>query len=264
VNALTPIIAQTREDVAWRRESVPYDELEGLAQSRSDRRSFADALRAPGLAVIAEHKRRSPSAGSIREGVALEDVVRAYERGCAAALSILTERANFGGSLDDLRAARMASRLPILRKEFIVDPYQVLESSACGADAILLIVAALDRTQLAELHEQARGLALDALVEVHDHAELETAAGIGASIIGINNRDLTTLEVDTDRTFELLPTVPAGTTVVAESGFSRAAELDRIADAGVDAVLIGEALMRSADIESACRALTARADSGVR
>ena len=186
-----------------------------------------------------------------------------YERGGAAALSILTERPNFGGSLDDLRAARAASRLPILRKDFVVDPYQVVESVAAGADAILLIVAALERDELARLHDQARELGLDALVEVHNRGELRSAAAVGASLIGINNRDLTTLEVDTGRTLELLPSVPAGATVVAESGFSRARELDQITDAGVDAVLIGEALMRSPDIESACRVLATRSGTRV-
>ena len=159
-------------------------------------RPFADALAKPGLSLIAEHKRRSPSAGVIRDGLALEDVVTAYERAGAAALSILTEERSFGGSLDDLRAARAASALPILRKDFIVDPYQVHESLAAGADAILLIVAALAESTLAELHALARELGLAALVEVHDRDELAAAVAIGAEIIGINNRDLTTLKVD--------------------------------------------------------------------
>jgi indole-3-glycerol phosphate synthase len=262
VNALTPIIASTREDVERRRATVSRGELEAAAAARTDRRSFRAALDAPGLSVIAEHKRRSPSAGSIREGLALEDVVRAYERGGAAALSILTERANFGGSLHDLRTARASSRLPILRKDFIVDPYQVLESAAAGADAILLIVAALGTDELADLHSRAIELGLDALVEVHSGDELATAVELGATVIGINNRDLTTLEVDMRRTFELVPAIPPDRTVVAESGFSRASELDQLADAGVSAVLIGEALMRSPDIEAACRELTSRIPAG--
>ncbi len=188
----------------------------------------------------------------------MEDVVTAYERGGAAALSILTDGPSFGGSLHDLRAAREVSALPILRKEFVVDPYQVHESLAAGADAILLIVAALDEAALGELHALARELTLDALVEVHDGAELEVAVGLGAGIIGINNRDLSTLAVDRQRTIELLPQLPFGTVTVAESGFSRPAELDELADAGVDAVLIGEALMRAPDIEAACRRLTRR------
>jgi indole-3-glycerol phosphate synthase len=257
VNALTPIVASTREDIARRRAEVPLRALEEQA-ALHEARGFARALAAPGLSIIAEHKRRSPSAGVIREGVALEDVVGAYERGGAAALSVLTEPHSFGGSLEDLRAARRAASLPILRKDFVVDPYQVVESAAAGADAILLIVAALDRSFLGSLHEQATMLGLDVLVEVHDEDELEHAAAIGARVIGINNRDLTTLTVDTRRTFELLPRIPAGATVVAESGFSEPGELDELERAGVDGVLIGEALMRAGDIEVACRTLSAR------
>jgi indole-3-glycerol phosphate synthase len=219
--------------------------------------SFAEALARPGLSVIAEHKRRSPSAGPIREDVSLEGVVAAYERGGAAALSILTEGPNFGGELDDLRAARQATALPLLRKDFIVDSYQITEAVLAGADAVLLIVAALTAAELAALHEQALGVGLSALVEVHDLAELEVAAGAGARIIGINNRDLTTLAVDTGRTFELLPHVPEGVLTVAESGYSRPEQLSELTTAGVDGVLVGEALMRSEDIEAACRALAA-------
>jgi indole-3-glycerol phosphate synthase len=257
LNALEPILTATREEVARRRERVPVAELERAAATRTERRSLLDALRRPGLSLIAEHKRRSPSAGSIREGVALEDVVGAYERGGAAALSILTEGPSFGGSLDDLRAARAGAALPILRKDFVVDPYQVLESFAAGADAILLIVAALGDDELARLHVQALELGLAALVEVHDRRELERAAAAAdPALIGINNRDLTTLEVDTRRTFELLSEVPDGTVVVAESGFSRPEQMDELAAAGVDGVLVGEALMRAMDIEAACRKLT--------
>ena len=253
MNHLERIVSSTRQEVERRRRESPLDSV-GDAPPR---RPFAQALRGPGLSLIAEHKRRSPSAGGIREELPLEDVVAAYERGGAAALSVLTEGPNFGGSLQDLATARAASALPILRKDFIVDPYQVVESVAWGADAILLIVAALTKRQLAELHGLAGELGLAALVEVHDQSELEAAAGVGAQLIGINNRDLTTLEVDTRRTFELGPQAPEGATVVAESGFCRRQQLDDLARAGIDAVLIGEALMRSADIEAACRALTA-------
>jgi indole-3-glycerol phosphate synthase len=261
VNRLEPIIASTREQVARRRREITPDALEGAVRRRvqaGDRRSFLQSLRRPGLSLIAEHKRRSPSAGLIREGVEIADVVSAYERAGAAALSILTEPASFGGSLADLGAARAAARLPILRKDFIVDPYQVLESFAAGADAILLIVAALSERELADLHAQALDLGLPALVEIHDSRELESAVAAGAQVIGVNNRDLTTLQVDPARTFELLPELPKDVVVVAESGFSRPAELDALARAGVDAVLIGEALMRADDIEAACRALTQR------
>jgi len=261
MNQLEPILAATREEVGRRRGTVPLAELERAGARRladGDLRPFKGALAAGGLSVLAEHKRRSPSAGVIRDGLDLEDVVTAYERAGAAALSILTDGPSFGGSLDDLRAARAAAALPILRKDFIVDPYQLHESLAAGADAVLLIVAALPEPTLAELHALARELRLAALVDVHDRDELEVAAALGAQIVGINNRDLSTLTVDPGRTFELLPLLPPGTVTVAESGFSRPDELDRLADAGVDAVLIGEALMRSPDIEAACSAFTRR------
>jgi indole-3-glycerol phosphate synthase len=261
MNELERIVACTREALAGRKQAVPQAELERAASERAgagDLRPFAEALRGPGLSLVAEHKRRSPSAGSIRDGVALEDVVRAYERGGAAALSILTEGPSFGGSLDDLGAARASSRLPILRKDFVVDPYQLWESLAAGADAILLIVAALSEQDLRRLHEGARSVGLDALIEVHEEQELEVASAAGGQLIGINNRDLTTLEVDTATTLQLLPRVPVGAIVVAESGLSSVEDLERLAVAGVDAVLVGEALMRSPDIERACRGLVTR------
>jgi indole-3-glycerol phosphate synthase len=191
----------------------------------------------------------------IRDGLPLEQVVSAYERGGAGALSILTEESAFGGSLADLQAARAATRLPILRKDFVIDRFQLHESVGQGADAVLLIVAALTLEQLTALHAEASSLGLDALVEVHDRSELEVAQAAGATLIGINNRDLATLEVDVERTFELLPHVPSGAAVVAESGFRRPDELKRLGGARVDAVLIGEALMRAPDIEAACREL---------
>jgi indole-3-glycerol phosphate synthase len=261
VSRLDPIIAATREQVARRRDQVPALELDRAVTRRADAdpvRSFARALARPGLSLIAEHKRRSPSAGPIREDLVLEEVVGAYERGGAAALSILTDGPSFGGSLDDLRAARRAAALPLLRKDFIVEPYQVPESFAAGADAILLIVAALSERELSSLHSEARTLGLSVLVEVHDERELEVALELGAEIIGINNRDLKTLQVDTRRTFELLSGVVGHALTVSESGFSRPEQLDELAAAGVDGVLIGEALMRSADVEAAARALTMR------
>jgi indole-3-glycerol phosphate synthase len=183
--------------------------------------------------------------------------VTAYERGGAAALSILTEPFHFGGSLDDLRAARAVTHLPVLRKDFIVDPYQLYESAAAGADAILLIVAALDEKALAELHAEAARLDLDVLVEVHSESELETALEIvDADVIGINNRDLADFSVDVQRTFELLADIPAGKTVVSESGFHSRAQLDDLERVGVDGVLVGESLMRAPDPEAALRALT--------
>jgi indole-3-glycerol phosphate synthase len=254
VNRLDPIVAATREEVARRLQTAPPSSLEPTLAERARNdpvRRFDEALARPGLSLIAEHKRRSPSAGPIREDLALEDVVTAYERGGASALSILTEGPSFGGSLDDLRAARRATRLPLLRKDFVVDPYQVDEAFAAGADAILLIVAALTRAELAALHAQAIGFGLSALVEVHDERELEAALEIQPAIIGINNRDLRTLEVDTRRTFELAPRIGEEALIVSESGFSRPDQLRELQAAGIDGVLIGEALMRSPDIEAA-------------
>ncbi|HEV2787246.1 MAG TPA: indole-3-glycerol phosphate synthase TrpC [Solirubrobacteraceae bacterium] len=257
MNVLERIVAGTREDVRRRRAEVPLSELESALAGRGDDRPFSEALTLPGVAVIAEHKRRSPSAGTIREGATVSDVVLAYEQGGAAAISILTESRNFGGSLDDLREARATCALPILRKDFIVDPYQLYESAAAGADAILLIVAALERRMLAELHREARTLDLDVLVEVHDEGELDCALEVlDADVIGINNRNLSDFSVDIERTFELLADVPAGKTVVSESGFHAREQLDALERVGVDAVLIGESLMRADDPASALRELT--------
>jgi indole-3-glycerol phosphate synthase len=257
MSVLERIVDSTREDVARRREAVPLSELEQQAAGTRDDRPFSEALTRPGISVIAEHKRRSPSAGEIRQGATVTEIVEAYERGGAAAVSILTEQRHFGGSLDDLREARAASVLPILRKDFIVDPYQVYESAVAGADAILLIVAALDDDDLGLLHREATGLDLDVLVEGHDEQELERALDVvDADVIGINNRDLVDFSVDVERTYELLSDVPAGKTVVSESGFHTREQLDDLERVGVDAVLIGESLMRAADVEAACRELT--------
>ena len=195
----------------------------------------------------------------IRTDLELEDVVAAYERAGARALSVLTEGVGFGGMLEDLGRARAAATLPILRKDFVVDEYQVVEAVAGGADAILLIVAALDPAELRSLNERATGYGLGVLMEVHDGGELAIAAAVEPAVIGINNRDLTTLEVDPARTFELLASVPAGALTVSESGLRSPEDVAAVAAAGVDAVLVGEALMRSADIESACRELVGAA-----
>ena len=257
MSVLERIVDSTREDVARRRQAVPLSELEQQAAGTRDDRPFSEALTRPGISVIAEHKRRSPSAGEIRQGTTVTEIVEAYERGGAAAVSILTEQRHFGGSLDDLREARAASVLPILRKDFIVDPYQVYESAVAGADAILLIVAALDDDDLGLLHREATGLDLDVLVEVHNEQELDRALDVvDADVIGINNRDLVDFSVDVERTYELLSDVPAGKTVVSESGFHTREQLDDLERIGVDAVLIGETLMRAADVEAACRELT--------
>jgi indole-3-glycerol phosphate synthase len=261
LSVLERIVDDTREEVDRRRQAVPLAQLEAAIVQRAQGRPFTEALGRPGVSLIAEHKRRSPSAGEIRSGSTVADIVRAYERGGATALSVLTEGPHFGGSLDDLREARAASVLPILRKDFLVDPYQVYESAAAGADAVLLIVAAVHADDLAVLHREARALDLDVVVEVHDEPELECAlAVVDADVIGINNRDLTDFSVDLDRTFELLSDVPAGKTVVSESGIHTRDQLDELERVGVDAVLVGERLMRAPDVEAAVRALTGEHD----
>ena len=255
MNVLDRIVDDTRDEVARRRERIPLAQLERALDDRPEARPFQEALTRPGVSLIAEHKRRSPSAGAIREGASLTEIVQAYERGGAAALSVLTEPAHFGGSLEDLSEAIASTELPVLRKDFIVDPYQLYESAAAGADAVLLIVAALGHDDLYELLREARGLDLDVLVEVHDEDELMRALDVDADILGLNNRDLTDFSVDLERTYELLSDVPAGKTVVSESGFSTREQLEDLDRVGVDAVLIGETLMRAPDVEAACRAL---------
>ncbi|MBE2316303.1 indole-3-glycerol phosphate synthase TrpC [Solirubrobacter sp. CPCC 204708] len=261
MSVLDRIVDDTRDEVKRRKKELPIKELKKQIERRSDgARPFSEALTRPGVSLIAEHKRRSPSAGFIREGSEVKEVVQAYERGGAAALSILTEPFHFAGSLDDLREARTAARLPILRKDFIVHRYQLYEAAAAGADAILLIVAALDVKDLSELLHEARELDLDALVEVHNEEELEAALEIEADVLGINNRNLSDFSVDIERTYELLADIPAGKTVVSESGFRTRDQLDELERVGVDAVLIGETLMRAPDIEAAVRDLTGFAE----
>jgi indole-3-glycerol phosphate synthase len=256
MTVLEQLVAASREAVERRRAELPLAQLEARLESRGKDRPFSEALVRPGLSLIAEFKRRAPSAGEIRPGAEVAEVVGAYERGGAAAISVLTEEQSFGGSLGDLEAARRASSLPILRKDFIVDPYQLTEAAVSGADAVLLIVAALEDQELADLYRQARALDLDCLVEVHDEDELERALELGCDVIGINNRDLGDLSVDIGTTGELIKHVPAGKTVVSESGIAELSQLEELEEIGVDAVLIGEFLMRSADPESAVRELT--------
>jgi indole-3-glycerol phosphate synthase len=257
---LERILKSTREELARRKRELPAQVLEErVLSARGVRdavaRPLRDALRQPGIGVIAEFKRRSPSAGTLREDARVTDVVSMFERGGASALSVLTEGPNFDGSLEDLRAARGASGLPILRKDFIVDPYQLHEARAAGADAVLLIVAALAVDELASLHDSARALGLDVLVEVHDRIELQGAISVGADLVGVNNRDLRDFSVDVERTSRLMEDMPAGVTVVSESGISTAEQLRSLEQEGVHAVLVGESLMRSRDPEAALRVL---------
>lgn len=255
MSVLSRIVDSTRSDLERRRRAVPLSELEARLAGPRDDRPFSEALTGPGVSIIAEHKRRSPSAGTIRDGATVAEVVCAYERGGASALSILTEEQHFGGSLDDLREARRATHLPILRKDFIVDPYQVYETAASGADALLLIVAALEFNDLQRLYGEAAAIDLDVLVEVHDEDELEAALEIDCDVIGINNRDLSDFTVDLNRTFDLLSDIPAGKLVVSESGLYTREQLEELERVGVDAVLVGERLMRAPDPEEALREL---------
>ncbi len=250
------LIDGAREGVDARKRDLPAAELEAQLSARGEDRPFQEALVRPGLSLIAEFKRRSPSAGDIRPGADVAAHVAAYERGGAAALSVLTDAPHFGGSLEDLRAARGAATLPIIRKDFIVDPYQLYEAAVYGADAVLLIVRALSDRALQALYDEARALDLDCLIEVHDADELERALEVDAEVIGINNRDLDEQRVDIQTTFELMPDVPAGKTVVAESGISGREELMELDRVGVDAVLIGGALMTAPDPELKTRELT--------
>jgi indole-3-glycerol phosphate synthase len=254
--SLEQLVAGARDTVERHRSEVPLSVLEGQLGKRGRERPFSEALVRPGLSLIAEFKRSSPSAGEILGTAAISEVVPAYERGGAAALSILTEEHQFGGSLEDLRDARQTCELPILRKDFTVDVYQLYEAAVSGADAVLLIVAALDDTDLERLYDEARALDLDCLVEVHDTEDLDRALAIDVDVIGINNRDLRELSVDVGTTHELITDVPAGKTVVSESGYESREQLDELERIGVDAVLVGEALMRSGDPESAVRELT--------
>jgi indole-3-glycerol phosphate synthase len=255
MSRLDDLVEAARRSVEERSRAVPLEELRARHEARAEDRPFKEALVRPGVAVICEFKRRSPSAGEIRPGARVNETVSAYELGGAAALSVLTEASGFGGSLDDLQAARQASDLPILRKDFVVDSYQLLEATVFGADAVLLIVAALDRQELSELYREAQSLDLDTVIEVHDADELEVALDLDADVIGINNRNLRDFTVDIATTEELVVDVPAGKTVVAESGYTTREQIEELERIGVDAVLIGEALMRAEDPEEAVRHL---------
>ncbi len=209
------------------------------------------------MTCIAEFKRRSPSAGWIAERATPAEMARAYAAGGARALSVLTDEPFFGGRLDDLVAARAACELPILRKDFIVDRYQIVEARAAGADALLLIVAALTDLDLAALLAAAREMGLEVLVEAHDAGEVARAVAAGAGVIGINNRDLRTFTVDRELAARLRPSVPDERVIVAESGIRSAADVTRLRAAGIDAILVGETLMRAPDPAAALRALLA-------
>jgi indole-3-glycerol phosphate synthase len=254
---LDELVHATRDAVRRRQHEHPLSELAAQVETGREGRPFAEALSRPNTSLIAEHKRRSPSAGAIREGASCAEIVTAYERGGAAAVSVLTEEAHFGGSLADLREARATTELPILRKDFTIDPYQLYEAKLAGADAVLLVVGSLEEPELESLYAQALELDLDALVEIHDVEELERALELlDCDVIGINNRNLSDFSVDIQRTFDLLADVPPGKVVVSESGIHHREQIEELEQVGVDAVLVGEALMRSPDPEAAVRELT--------
>ena len=234
------------------------DELVARCGGLPPTRGFAAALRRPGeVAVIAECKRRSPSKGDLAPDLDPADLAKRYEAGGAACMSVLTDADHFGGSVDDLRAARAACDLPVLRKDFTVDARDVADARLMGADAVLLIAAALDDDELRRFHDLATGLGLDALVDVHDRAELERALAAGATLVGANSRDLRTFEVDLEGVAALAAEMPAGTTKVFESGIRSAADVAVVREAGWDAILVGETLVTSGDPEQAIRDLVA-------
>lgn len=256
LGVLDTILARTRVTVARAKAARSLEELQAAAAAAPAVRPFAEALVRPdGIRVIAEHKRRSPSRGAIREDLEPADVARRYEAAGAAALSVLTDEPFFGGRLAHLSEARASTRLPVLRKDFVVDPWQVWEARAAGADAVLLIVAALADGELGGLLAEARAAGMDALVEVHDRAELDRALAAGARVVGVNNRDLRTLEVSLETSLALSEAIPGAIVAVAESGIRTGADLKRLLAAGFDACLVGEQLMASPDPGSALRQL---------
>jgi indole-3-glycerol phosphate synthase len=254
---LDDIIERTRLTVAEAKQRLPLPQLEEQARAAPPPRDFWGALRARPLACIAEFKRRSPSVGWIREGADPADIVTRYQAAGAAALSVLTDEPFFGGRLEDLRRARAACSLPILRKDFMIDPYQVAEARAAGADAILLIVSALSDPQLTQLSFEATRWGLDVLVETHDAAEVRRALALGARIIGINHRDLRTFKVDTSLAVRMRPEIPHNRLVVAESGIKTVADVSNLRANGINAILVGESLMRAPDPGDVLRGLLA-------
>jgi indole-3-glycerol phosphate synthase len=245
---LDDILARKREEVVARRRTLPVGALRERPLYGEARRAFRAALAAhPAPAVIAELKRASPSRGVIRAAYDPPAIARGYAAAGASALSVLTDQEFFGGALEHLGAARAASGLPCLRKDFLIDPYQVEEARAAGADAVLVIVAAVADAQGRELMAAAADAGLDVLVEVHAEDELEWAVAARATMVGVNNRDLDTFQVSLETTERLAPRVPAGTLLVAESGIRSAADLERMVRVGAQAVLVGEAFMERPD-----------------
>lgn len=258
---LDQIVERTRSDLRVRRASIPESKLLGCLQELPPPRPFAPALRGERVRLIAELKRGSPSRGLFAPNADARTIAQEYLAGGAAALSVLTDEPFFGGSLDDLERVVAAAHAaqparPVLRKDFIIDPYQVIEARAYGADAVLLIAAALTQEQLANLLKTARALGMEGLVEVHDEVELERALSVDAAVIGINSRDLRTFQVDLAVCERLAALVPEDRIVVAESGIRSVEDVRRVAEAGVDAILVGESLMMSSERSELLATLT--------
>ncbi|WP_343520570.1 indole-3-glycerol phosphate synthase TrpC [Sphingomonas sp.] len=258
MNTLDRILEAKRGEVAERKALASLADLQAYALAQTPPRGFRaalDAKAANGYGLIAEIKKASPSKGLIRADFDPPAHARAYEAGGAACLSVLTDAQFFQGHEDYLIAARAACALPVIRKDFMIDPWQALEARSIGADAILIIVAALEDGQMGEIEDAALGLGMDVLVEVHDEAELDRALALKSRLIGVNNRNLKDFSVSFDRTYELVGRAPEGCTFVAESGLTSRDDLDAMAGHGVRCFLIGESLMRQDDVEAATRAL---------
>ncbi len=256
MNILDTIVTHKRAEVAARKAARPLSAFNVECAARGPVRDLIAALQDPARPapqVIAEIKRRSPSKGVLRADIDPATVAAIYEQNGAAAISVLTDHRFFGGSLDDLVLARRCVSIPVLCKEFVVDPYQIVEAFAAGADAVLLIAAALDKNALIEYRELCLSLSMAALIEVHNEAELIVAIEAGAELIGINNRDLSTFTVDLDTTARLAPLVPDNVVLVSESGIRGASDRGRLSALGVDAILVGESLITAPDIAASTR-----------
>jgi len=253
---LGEIVAGVRIDLEERRTATSAADLRAMLADVDPPRDPMPHFRAAGSSVIAEVKRKSPSKGALADIPDPAELAARYAAGGAAAISVLTEQRRFGGSLDDLRAVRATVDTPLLRKDFIVDGYQLLEARAAGADLALLIVAALGQEDLRRLHDEARELGLTVLVEVHDESELEAAVGLGAELVGVNARNLKTLAVDEGTFGRLAPQIPDDRVKVAESGIFSATDVKRFVSEGACAVLVGEALVKDGDPERAVRELS--------
>jgi indole-3-glycerol phosphate synthase len=254
---LARIVAQKRESLAEAAKACPLPVIRRLAAQAEPPRGFLRALQTlPEVRLIAEVKRQSPSAGLIRANFEPLAIAKAYEQGGAACLSVLTEEPNFGGRLEYLTAIRAAVKLPLLRKDFLFDEYQLFEARAAGADAVLLIAESLTRRQLMDLYRTATELGMDTLIELHEPGRLDDVLATGCPLIGVNNRDLHTFKVDLEQTIRIRRTIPSDRTIVGESGIHTAGDVARLGAAGVKAVLVGESLMRQSDVAAAARALT--------